>query len=382
VSVPARLAEPPVAEEDEPAMEPLSPIARRVRELALARRGEPIEIVGRSAPLRTLLGHLDKIADFDEPVLLVGESGVGKESMAQAIHLLDRRRREPFVSVNCPQFQDGNLTVSELFGHRRGSFTGAVGDRKGLFETADGGVIFLDEIGDLHMSAQVMLLRALASGEFRPLGSDRVRRANVRVIAATNRPLDELAGEREFRRDLLFRLRYFLFQVPPLRERGDDWRLLAEHVLARLIARYGVARRLSSDSLRLLAAYHWPGNVRELISVMTTGYALADGDLIEPRNFADALESGGGEGDRLGRLYRRLARGEGSFWEVVQRPFLDRELNRREVSRLVARGLRDSGGSYRGLLDLWHLRSADYQRLMGFLRHHRLKPDSARRGRR
>lgn len=355
----------------------LSPIARQVRELSLAwDGGRVVDIVGVSPSLCRLLEHLKKVADYDEPVLLLGESGVGKEALAQAIHLLDQRRREPFVSVNCPQFSDANVTVSELFGHRRGSFTGAVSDRKGLFETADGGVIFLDEIGDLHMSAQVMLLRALASGEFRPLGEDGVRRSNVRVIAATNRPLDQLAGERYFRRDLFFRLRYFLFQVPPLRERGDDWRLLVDHFLTGLVARYGVSRRLSSASLRLLADYHWPGNVRELISVVTTGYALTDGELIEPRSFAEVLVAGGNEENRLDELYRDLTHDKGSFWDLVQRPFLERDLNRREVQRLVAWGLRESGGSYRGLLDLWRLPDSEYQKLMGFLRHHRLKPST------
>ena len=174
------------------------------------------EIVGHSAKLVEMLGKLLKVARYDEPVLIYGESGVGKESLAQSIHLMSGRRARPFVSVNCPQFQEGNLTVSELFGHRKGSFTGAVGDRKGCFETADGGVVFLDEIGDLPMNAQVMLLRTIATGEFRPLGSEQLRKANVRIVSATNRSLNELVMSEQFRNDLLFRLRYFMLEPPPL----------------------------------------------------------------------------------------------------------------------------------------------------------------------
>ncbi|MFH1558116.1 MAG: sigma 54-interacting transcriptional regulator [Pseudomonadota bacterium] len=159
----------------------------------------------------------------------------------------------------------------------KGSFTGATSDRKGCFETGDGGVVFLDEIADLHMSAQVMLLRALAAGEFQPLGADFRRQVNVRVITATNRPIEKLLVAREFRHDLLFRLRYLHLNVPPLRERGDDWLLLLDYALDRLHRKYGVAKRFSRDSLDRLAGYDWPGNVRQVMSVAAAGYALADG---------------------------------------------------------------------------------------------------------
>jgi DNA-binding NtrC family response regulator len=355
----------------------LCAVAQRVREESVARWGveRAVTIVGLSPALVGLLERLARIAGFEESVLVLGESGVGKEALAQALYLLGRRAGGPYVSVNCPQYQEGNLTVSELFGHRRGSFTGAVADRKGCFETANGGVIFLDEIGDLPMNAQLMLLRALASGEFQPLGSEVSRRSDVRVVAATNRSLNELAAERAFRRDLLFRLRYFLFQVPPLRERGEDWRLLLDHVLGRLHDRYGVAKRFSADSLRLLESYPWPGNVRELISVATSGYALSEGDIIEPRSFADSLD-GGGEagGNDLDILLGRLMKGDADFWALVQRPFLERDLNRPEVQRLVARGLRQVEGSYRDLLRAWGMPDGDYQKFMDFLRHNRLKP--------
>src|SRR5206468_7016675 len=148
-------------------------------------------MVGISEPFQALLGKLEKVARFREPVLVTGESGVGKEGVAQALYLLSQQTMgRPYVAVNCPQFQEDNLTVSELFGHAKGSFTGALTDRRGAFEEADGGVLFLDEVGDLHLTAQAMLLRTLQTGEFKPLGAARSRLADVRVVSATNRSLN------------------------------------------------------------------------------------------------------------------------------------------------------------------------------------------------
>lgn len=355
----------------------LSDAARQVRGLAVAEWGAPraVEMVGQHHAFIELLGKVQKIAPYNEPVLIIGESGSGKEALAQSVYLLGSRRGRPFVSVNCPQYQDGHLTVSELFGHKRGSFTGAIVDRKGCFETADGGVIFLDEIADLHMSAQVMLLRALASGDFQPLGSDSRRSVNVRVIAATNRPLDQLMVTKEFRHDLFFRLRYFLLTVPPLRERGEDWLLLLDYVLERLHAQYGVEKHFSKGSLDLLSRCDWPGNVRQLMSVATMGYALAEGDLIEPESFQDQLESRGrSEDDADEDLYHRMIVGREDFWTVVYKPFLARDLNRKQVRAVVRRGLFEAKNSYRDLLELMRIPDAEYQKFMDFLRHHQLKP--------
>ncbi len=366
----------------------LSPVARRIREASIKQWGEEsaVEIVGRSQSMVSLLERLEKMAPFDEPVLILGESGVGKEALSQSIYLLGERTAKPLVPVNCPQYQEGNLTVSELFGHKKGSFTGAASDRKGCFETADGGIVFLDEVADLHMSAQVMLLRALASGEFQPLGSDQTKRVDVRVIAATNRSLNQLAENREFRRDLIFRLRYFQIHVPPLRERDGDWLLLLDHFLLNMHQRYGVQKRFSDASLQLLETYPWPGNVRELITVTTMGYALAERDVIEPRDFLAQLEEErqpetpdeklATSDEGLDSLYRSLTSSDGNFWELLQEPFLERDLNRRQVRRLVGRGLRETNGSYRDLCAVWNIQPQRYQKFMDFLRHHRLKPKS------
>jgi DNA-binding NtrC family response regulator len=355
----------------------LSDVALEVRRLAVETwdEGKAVEMVGHDPGFVTLLGKLLRVAPHDEPVLIVGESGTGKEALAQALYLLGARRGNAFVAVNCPQYQDGHLTVSELFGHKKGSFTGAIVDRKGCFETADGGVIFLDEIADLHMSAQVMLLRALAEGEFQPLGSEGRRHVNVRVVAATNRPLDKLMVAQEFRHDLFFRLRYLQLAVPPLRARGDDWLLLLRYVLEKLHAKYGVEKHFSQESLDLLSPYDWPGNVRQLMSIATTGYALSDGDTIQPEDFADQMDaSGANQEDSSEDLFQRIVVRHEDFWNVVHRAFMARDLNRSQVRALIAKGLAEAKGSYRELIALLGLPPSAYQKFMDFLRQNRLKP--------
>ncbi len=356
----------------------LSAPALRILELSKERwsQDKAVTIAGRSTKLEGVLEKAALIADFDEPVLLTGESGTGKESLAQAIYLLGARRNGPFVPVNCPQFQDGNLTVSELFGHKRGSFTGAVADRKGCFEEADGGVIFLDEIGDLHMAAQLLLLRALSSGEFTPLGSNQPRRVNVRVIAATNRTISASGLGEHFRGDLFFRLRYFHLQPPPLKDRGDDWLLLIEFILDRLRHRHGIRKTFSEKSLELMRNYSWPGNIRELCSVVTSGYALSSSETIEPETFASLIEIDGYRKERRleDSAIRQIALKEGDFWSTIHQRYMDRDLNRSQVRSAIAWGLTRVEGSYRRLLKLFGLPEDDYQRFMDFLRHHKLKP--------
>lgn len=354
----------------------LSPEAERIR--TLSRRtwpgGKPVDIVGMDTRLVGLLRKVAKFAKFNEPILITGESGVGKEAFAKACYLLSDRAGKPYAAVNCPQYEEGNVTVSQLFGHKKGSFTGATSDHAGLFETADRGVVFLDEIADLPMSAQVKLLRALADGEFQPLGATRPMRVNVRVIAATNRPLEQLIVAREFRDDLYFRLRYFPLEIPPLRRRGEDWLLLMQYFLCGLEVEYGRRKRFSEESLELLRRYQWPGNVRELKSIVTVGYSLSEGDLIEPGDFAAELRSEFRSGHPVGvAIYARMAEHGESFWDVVHNPFMDRELNRNQVRSIVSKGLAQTQGSYKRLLRIFRIDEGDYHRFMDFLRHHRLK---------
>ena len=350
--------------------------ALQLRRISIEQWGEraAVEMLGLSPQIVELQTKLEKIGRYSEPVLITGESGVGKEWFAHAVYLLSARKGKPYVSVNCPQFQEGNLTVSELFGHVKGSFTGAIADHRGAFEEADSGVVFLDEVGDLEATAQAMLLRTLSIGEYKPLGATRPRTADVRVVAATNRDLNKLVLVNRFRFDLLFRLWHFHLAIPPLRQRGDDWRVVLDYHLLRLCRHHGVAKHFSASALKLLESYHWPCNVRQLIGIVTIGYAMADGDTIESGDFASELEKFGEAADTAENFFDRLLSDRKDFWELVYQPFLNRDLNRTQVKAIIKRGLAATQGNYRKLLDLLRLPPDDYQKFMDFLRHHDLKP--------
>lgn len=360
---------------DRTAVPSLTEPAQRIRARSIEKWGErkAVNLIGESSQMVLLMRKLEKFARFNEPILITGESGVGKELIARACYLMSQRTERPFVAVNCPQYQEGNLTVSELFGHTKGSFTGATADRKGLFETADGGMIFLDEIADLHMNAQVMLLRALAEGEYRPVGSSENRSVNVRVVAATNRPLKQLMVAKEFRNDLYFRLSYFRLEIPPLRNRGDDWLQMLNHYLHQLNTEYGVRKKFSPAAIKLLTEYRWPGNIRELKSIVTMGFSLSETDLIEPNDFIGELEQGSERTEDQSELFLRMVEGGECFWDVVQTPFLDRDLNRFEVKAIIQKGLLAGHGSYRKMMELFQIPEDQYQKFMDFLRHHSLK---------
>jgi Nif-specific regulatory protein len=229
-----------------------------------AKGGSKQEIIGQSASMRTLLGQLDKVVDTRVTVLIEGETGAGKELVAAAVHYRSRRRDKLFVSQNCAAMPE-NLLESELFGHKKGSFTGAHEDKKGLFEIADGGTLFLDEVTEMPLSLQSKLLRALQEGEIRPIGATAERKVDVRIVAATNRNLEKEVAEGRFREDLYYRLKVFPLRVPPLRERRDDVPLIANHFLARFSQELGKpAGGFSQQAMELLTSYEWPGNVREL----------------------------------------------------------------------------------------------------------------------
>jgi Nif-specific regulatory protein len=228
-----------------------------------ARSGET-RIVGESRAMGELLKQLDKVVDTRVTVLIEGETGTGKELVASALHHRSKRRDKLFVAQNCAAFPE-NLLESELFGHKRGAFTGATEDKKGLFEVADGGTLFLDEIGEMPAGLQAKLLRVLQEGELRPLGSHQVKHVNVRVVAATNKKLEDEVAAGRFREDLYYRLKVFPIRVPPLRERRDDVARLAAHFLEIAAREMGKPiAGFAQETLAALAAYDWPGNVREL----------------------------------------------------------------------------------------------------------------------
>jgi Nif-specific regulatory protein len=222
------------------------------------------DLIGRSSAMTALLAQVDKVADPKVSVLIEGETGVGKELIASALHYRSRRRDKLFVTQNCAALPE-NLLESELFGHRKGSFTGATDDKKGLFEIADRGTLFLDEVGEMALSLQAKLLRVLQEGEVRPIGSTQVRQVDVRIVAATNRSLEEEVKKGRFREDLYYRLKVFPLRVPPLRERRDDVPLLAGAFLSRYGREMGKETGgFAQQTMELLMGYDWPGNVREL----------------------------------------------------------------------------------------------------------------------
>ncbi len=248
---------------------------RRAAPSDTQRPGQIPEIVGESAAIRELVTLIQNVADTESTVLVTGETGTGKELVGRAIHQMSRRRDRILCAVNSAAFPE-TLLESELFGHRKGAFTGAAANTKGLFEQADGGTVFLDEVAEMPLPMQAKLLRFLQTGEVRPVGGEATRIVDVRLVAATNKDLEEEVAAGRFREDLYYRLAVIPLRVPPLRERLDDISILADHFLARMCEKSGRSLRgIDPEARQLLLAYRWPGNVRELENAIERGVALA-----------------------------------------------------------------------------------------------------------
>jgi two-component system response regulator HupR/HoxA len=313
--------------------------------------------------MRLVFRRIERVAPFDVPVLILGESGTGKELVAAAIHQLSARRTARFEAVNC-----GGLTRellrSELFGHERGAFTGAVERHPGLLTVAHGGTVFLDEIGDLTPEAQVMLLRFLAEGEVRAVGSTRATRADVRIIAATHRDLARWMREERFREDLFYRIRRVVLTVPPLRERSEDLPLLIEHFRRQANARHRLAiEGLIPGALRRLGAHHWPGNVRELEAVLEEAMVLKGRGWLQPNDFSlEEPKEGAGIGraeeaqathglSHRQQVALELARAHGAVTrsQLAAACRISGELARRELQAITSVGLLRRTGQGRGI---------------------------------
>ena len=248
-------------------------------------------LIGTSAPIRQVYDQVAQVARSSTTVLIRGESGTGKEMIAHAIHYNSARGKKPFIKVSCAALPE-SLIESELFGYERGAFTGAQGLKKGRFELADGGTIFLDEIGDLSLATQIKLLRVLQEREFERLGGTQSVRVNVRLVAATHRPLERLIAEGAFREDLFYRLNVFTIFAPPLRERKPDIMLLADHFLQKYSGEHHkVIRRIATPAIDMLTSYHWPGNVRELENTLERAVLVCEGGVIHAHHLPPTLQT-------------------------------------------------------------------------------------------
>jgi len=338
------------------------------------------ELIGTSAAIAELSQEIERIARSDAKVLITGESGVGKELVAHAIHQRSPRTNRAMVAVNCAGLPE-TLLESELFGHVKGSFTGAYRDKPGKLEMADGGSIFLDEIGEMTLRMQGLLLRFMETGELQKVGTDRAAgRVNVRVIAATNRNLREMITDGTFREDLFYRLNVIHLTVPPLRERREDIAVLISHFLHGFTRNNGTpVHHISPEAIRLMAEYSWPGNVRELENVIERLVVTGRNETVMPDDLPLEIKTQQGVGLRPKRerrrtvaddLYKKLLEDRESFWTAVYPLYMQREITRSNVRDLIRKGLEDARGNYKIVAKLFNMEQRDYKRFLNFLRKH------------
>jgi len=338
-------------------------------------------LIGTSPAMRTIRSEAEWAAKSDAKVLLTGESGVGKDIVARVIHQQSARRYMPLVTINCVSVPD-SLLEPELFGHVRGSFTGAYRDRIGLLETAHKGTVFLDEVCEMSPRMQALLLRFMETGEIQRVGSDRVQsNVDARVLAATNRDPQELVAAKTFREDLYYRLNVIDIRIPPLRSRREDIPVLFEHFLRRYSERRGIAvPAMAPDALNAILEFEWPGNVRQLKNVAErlivraqhSVIALADlppevAGCSRPAAIAPPAPK---ERAAIEVVFDRMVKQRESFWSAVYPEFMARDLTRSDLRFIVKRGLQETSGSYKMLVELLNMKPTDYKRFLNFLRKH------------
>jgi DNA-binding NtrC family response regulator len=381
-----------------------------------------LRLVGVSAQMREIEDEIKRAARSDAKILVTGESGVGKEVVARLLHRHSARNGRPFVAMNCAGVPD-SLLESELFGHVRGSFTGAYRDKPGLLEQAHGGTMFMDEVGEMSLRMQALLLRFLEDGDIQRVGSERrTGTANVRIVAATNRVLLDQIAAGAFREDLYYRLNVIHLVIPPLRARRDDVEPLLQYFLEEFGEKYGVpVPALAPEVVAQLIAYDWPGNVRELKNVVERLIVRGRGGVVQlvdlpgtmpgttlsraltaaqagaaptgtggfPGGTATGIGAGeSGSGLRANvsvgspgvlpgthvssaaQLFERMISQRESFWSAVYLPFMARDLTRDDVRALVTSGLQHTRGNYKMLLALFNMEPTDYKRFLNFLRKH------------
>jgi DNA-binding NtrC family response regulator len=340
-------------------------------------------MLGTSAAMRAIEREIDVAAGCSAKVLITGESGVGKELVARLIHQGSSRHANKFVAINCAGLPD-SLLESELFGHVRGSFTGAYRDKKGWLEAAHGGTIFLDEVGEMSLRMQAMLLRFLETGEIQRVGAERaLPPLDVRVIAATHRNLSECVKDRTFREDLYYRLNVVHIEVPPLRDRRGDIPVLLKHFLSMFSSTHRLpVPEIAADALQRLADYDWPGNVRELKNVAERLVVGSRSGRIETGALPPDMSRSGQNPTRsdvvtvtaaassaaLQLRLDRLMKERVSFWSEVHEPFMNHDITREDVRQLVREGLAHTRGNYKMLVRAFNMDPRDYKRFLSFLR--------------
>lgn len=336
------------------------------------------QFVGASLAIREIQLDIECAGRTDAKTLITGESGVGKEVVANLIHYESRRRFAPFVAINCAGIPD-SLLESELFGHVRGSFTDAHRDKKGWLDQAQGGTVFLDEIGEMSSRMQAVLLRFLESGEIQRVGADRPHAiAAVRIIAATNRDLTARIAEKQFREDLYYRLNVIRIAIPPLRERPEDIQPLLTYFVRLASETHKIpAPVLHDETIERLAAYSWPGNVRELKNVVERLVVKARSGTILPSDLMKEMLGAWSRGtapapaatkSTADRLYELMTVEGECFWSAVSEPFMARDITRDDLRAVISRGLEHTKGSYKQLVQVFNIAPEDYKRLLSFLR--------------
>jgi transcriptional regulator with PAS, ATPase and Fis domain len=346
-------------------------------------KADTLQLVGTSPAIEAVREEIGYASKCDAKVLITGESGVGKEVVARLIHASSARRQHPLVTVNCAALTE-TLLETELFGHVRGSFTGAFRDHPGVLQQAHRGTVFMDEIGETSPRMQGLLLRFLETGEIQRVGSERVDApVDVRVIAATNRNLMDGVSEKSFREDLYYRLNVIHLQLPPLRDRVQDIGEFLSGFLSLYAEQYGMSTpTVSPEALQGLLSYGWPGNVRELRNVAERLVVRNRNGVIDVRDLpVEILNSGvpraiaGGPTAATVRsvvdeLVAAMVVDRQSFWSVVYAPFMSRDLTRDDLRAIVRKGLEQTGGNYRTLVELFNMAEDDHKRFVNFLRKH------------
>jgi transcriptional regulator with PAS, ATPase and Fis domain len=337
------------------------------------------QIVGRSPAMIALQEEIQRVAQSDAKILITGESGVGKELVAHSIHDKSARSARPFITVNCAGLPE-TLLESELFGHVKGSFTGAYRDKPGMLEKAHEGSIFLDEIGEMSLRMQGMLLRFLETGELQKVGADRVGgRIDVRMIAATNRLLPDMVAQGLFREDLYYRINVINIHVPPLRNRREDIPLLIDYFFENMGRSNGSRPMISPEAYVAFSEYPWPGNVRELANVIERMIVSGCGPEIGADDVPLEIRTQRSISLRPKRerrrtvaddLLKRMINNHESFWTVVYPLYMQREITRGNLRELVSKGLEEAKGNYKIVTKLFNMEPGDYKRFLNFLRKH------------